>query len=180
MKQIIIIVSLIGIYLSFTSCRPADNRQADYDFTPLDSIITSWTLLFTLHKSFQFRRNLYGFADNIFHGFEEFCRMRRLQENTYRENKIANLVRRGYEEDTRKVRRKNYCSFFRFPIFRRNGEYFTDISLLPLQKPLVGDIKNGYTLCLGWLHPLVQMATPSGTKGVALAKAELPNNLKVR
>ena len=42
MKQIIIIVSLIGIYLSFTSCRPADNRQADYDFTPLDSIITSW------------------------------------------------------------------------------------------------------------------------------------------
>ena len=28
--------------LSFTSCRPADNRQADYDFTPLDSIITSW------------------------------------------------------------------------------------------------------------------------------------------
>lgn len=99
---------------------------------------------------------------------------------SYRENKIANLVRRGYEEDTRKVRRKNYCSFFRFPIFRKNGEYFTDISLLPLQKPLVGDIKNGYTLCLGWLHPLVQMATPSGTKGVALAKAELPNNLKVR
>lgn len=99
---------------------------------------------------------------------------------SYRENKIANLVRRGYEEDTRKVRRKNYCSFFRFPIFRKNREYFTDISLLPLQEPLVGDIKNGYTLCLGWLHPLVQMATPSGTKGVALAKAELPNNLKVR
>ena len=42
MKQIIIIVSLIGIYLSFTSCRPADNRQAAYDFTPLDSIVTSW------------------------------------------------------------------------------------------------------------------------------------------
>lgn len=28
--------------LSFTSCRPADNRQAAYDFTPLDSIVTSW------------------------------------------------------------------------------------------------------------------------------------------
>lgn len=103
---------------------------------------------------------------------------------SYRENKIANLVRRRSKEDPRKVRRKvrrkNYCSFFRFSIFRKNGEYFTDISLLPLQQPLVRHIKNGYTLCLGWLHPLVQMATPSGTKGVALAKAELPNNLKVR
>lgn len=28
--------------LSSTSCRPADNRQTAYDFTPLDSIVNSW------------------------------------------------------------------------------------------------------------------------------------------
>ncbi len=70
---------------------------------------------------------------------------------SYRENKIANLVRRGYEEDTRKVTKEELLFFFSISdIPKKNGEYFTDISLLPLQKPLCGGYKNGYTLCLGW------------------------------
>nr|WP_278579760.1 hypothetical protein [Bacteroides intestinalis] len=40
MKKTLLTVSLCGIYLSLVSCRPAVNRQAAYDFTPLDSIIT--------------------------------------------------------------------------------------------------------------------------------------------
>lgn len=79
---------------------------------------------------------------------------------SYRENKIANLVRRGYEEDTRKVRRKNYCSFFRFPIFRKNGEYFTDISLFPPETSCGGYKK--------WLHPLPRIATPFSANGYTI------------
>lgn len=42
MKKNLLTVSLWGIYLLFLSCRPAGNRQAVYNFAPLDSIITGW------------------------------------------------------------------------------------------------------------------------------------------
>lgn len=42
MKKTVLLISLCGFYLLLTSCRPAANRQAAYDFTPLDSIITDW------------------------------------------------------------------------------------------------------------------------------------------
>ena len=42
MKKNLLTVSLWGIYLLFLSCRPASNRQAVYNFAPLDSIITGW------------------------------------------------------------------------------------------------------------------------------------------
>lgn len=42
MRKTLILIFLLGIYLSLTSCHPAANRQAAYDFTPLDSIITGW------------------------------------------------------------------------------------------------------------------------------------------
>lgn len=42
MKKTLLILSLWGICLSLTSCRPAANRQAAYDFAPLDSIVTGW------------------------------------------------------------------------------------------------------------------------------------------
>lgn len=42
MKKNLLTVSLWGIYLLFLSCRPVSNRQAVYNFAPLDSIITGW------------------------------------------------------------------------------------------------------------------------------------------
>ncbi len=42
MKKNLLTVSLWGIYSLFLSCRPAGNRQAVYNFAPLDSIITGW------------------------------------------------------------------------------------------------------------------------------------------
>ena len=93
---------------------------------------------------------------------------------SYRENKIANLVRRRYKEGTK----EELLFFFSFSDIPKKQRIFH--RHLPITPPGTSCGGYGYTLCLGWLHPLVQMATPSGTKGVALAKAELPNNLKVR
>ena len=45
MKKNLLTVSLWGIYLLFLSCRPASNRQAVYNFAPLDSITVSYTHL---------------------------------------------------------------------------------------------------------------------------------------
>lgn len=42
MKKNLLTVSLWGIYFLLLSCRPVSNRQAAYDFAPLDSIITGW------------------------------------------------------------------------------------------------------------------------------------------
>ena len=78
------------------------------------NIRTMYTLNCNFHIIFQvlFKRSFsisYRFVPFLF-SHPPYSHLLR----SYRENKIANLVRRGYEEDTRKVRRKNYCSFFSF------------------------------------------------------------------
>ena len=78
----------------------------------------------------------------------------------------------------KEIQGKNNCSLFRFSQIRNSQSNITRTSASPHQETLLEGIKKGYTLYPGWLHPLGQMATPSGSKGVALSEGVLSGQTK--